>query len=258
MSLFSRSTHGVQLTPVGQKLYPEARKLLQQAEVVEDLLAQDSVYEAPVKLAISPTIAEFILPKMLVELEQQHKTHLALELSTSISRSARASVRSGNADLGIVAKDTGDAELDGLKEVPFFDCEIVVAVPLKHPWAKLKEIPLDLFLETPLVVRDPSANSRRVVSAKMDELGLELAPPVAELGDTKTVIETAVAECAPALLARIAVDHFAEDVVSRHVEGLRFPRQFVIVLPNSKEALAANARSLLRHLFIAHPSIPQE
>src|ERR1039458_8554383 len=53
-SLFNRSTHGVQLTAVGKKLYPEAQKLLKQAGVIEALLVKEDTHEAPVKLAGSP------------------------------------------------------------------------------------------------------------------------------------------------------------------------------------------------------------
>src|SRR3954451_23985624 len=61
-----RSPRGVTPTPAGRRLYLEARKLLAQADAIEELMAGLSDESAPIRLAASHTIAEFVLPEPLV------------------------------------------------------------------------------------------------------------------------------------------------------------------------------------------------
>src|SRR5215210_6507012 len=61
-TLLERSTRGVRPTPAGTRLYLEARRLLDQAERVEELMAGLSGEDVPIRLAVSPTIAEYVLP----------------------------------------------------------------------------------------------------------------------------------------------------------------------------------------------------
>ena len=60
--LLSRSPHGVTLTPAGRRLYPEARRLLDQAEVVEGMLADRPGGSDPIRLAVSHTCLLYTSP----------------------------------------------------------------------------------------------------------------------------------------------------------------------------------------------------
>ena len=247
--LLERSPRGVTLTPAGTRLYVEARKLLAQAEQVESLMAGLRGEEQPVRLATSHTIAEYVLPGPLVEFEQKHERHLSVELVIANSLVVRDLVREGRAEFGIAAVDAdGSASADGvLRELPFCDDAVVVAVPEGHPWERLKAIPLDQLVRTPMVMRDPSANTRRTIEAALEARGLALAPPLAEVGSTSAAKATAISEGAPVLLSRLAVRGNGERLVERPVEGVEFARRFVI-LTGAHATLRPAARALIDHL----------
>src|SRR5215207_10081896 len=116
--LLERSSRGVTPTPAGTRLYLEARKLLAQADAVEELMAGLSDEDAPIRLAASHTIAEFVLPEPLVAFE-------------------------GRAEFGIAAVDGHGEGAAPLRALPFIEDEVVVAVPRDHPWAALDSVPLD-------------------------------------------------------------------------------------------------------------------
>jgi DNA-binding transcriptional LysR family regulator len=101
--LFERSPSGVTLTEAGRRLYPEARKLLDQADVVAELLGRFGGGEGPVRLAVSHTIAEFHLAPELVAHQTGAGQHLAVELTAGNSQAVRGMVAEGRADLGIAA-----------------------------------------------------------------------------------------------------------------------------------------------------------
>ena len=245
--LLERSPRGVTLTPAGTRLYVEARKLLAQAEEVEALMAGLRGEEQPVRLATSHTIAEYVLPRPLVEFEQKGERHLSVELVIANSLVVRELVREGRAEFGIAAVDANSPPDGVLRELPFCDDEVVVAVPEDHPWARLDAVPVDELVRTPMVMRDPSANTRRTIEAALEARGRSLAPPLAEVGSTSAAKATAISEGAPVLLSQLAVRGNLEGLVERPVEGIDFARRFVILL-GAHETLRPAARALLDHL----------
>jgi len=245
--LLDRSPRGVTPTAAGTRLYVEARKLLVQAEAVDELMAGLSGDEPATRLAASHTIAEFVLPGPLVEFERRHERHLSVELIIANSVLVRELVRDGRAEFGIAALTSDAPAPDSLTEIPFCDDEVIVAVPAGHPWAALDEIDLTELVSTPLVLRDPNANTRRIVDAVLADKGLSLVAPVAEVGSTSAAKETVLAERAPALLSRLAIGDDDADLVQRRVGGLRFERRFVVLL-GAEETLGPTARALLQHL----------
>ena len=246
--LLERSPRGVTLTPAGTRLYVEARKLLAQAEEVESLMAGLRGEEQPVRLATSHTIAEYVLPGPLVEFEQKRERHLSVELVIANSLVVRDLVREGRAEFGIAAVDVEGSSPEGsLRELPFCDDAVVVAVPVGHPWEEFDAVPLEELVRTPMVMRDPSANTRRTIEAALEARGLTLAAPLAEVGSTSAAKATAISEGAPVLLSRLAVRGNGEGLVERPVEGIDFARRFVILM-GAHETLRPAARALIDHL----------
>lgn len=246
--LLERSSRGVVPTEAGRQLYEAARGLLAEADKVEALMEGLGADQAPVRLAASPTMAEVVLPPLLVELEGRHERHLSVELSVTNSAAARALVREGRAELGVIAAAGEGEATKGLCEAPFYDDEIVVAVPVGHPWAALEEVELAELATTRMVMRDPGASSRGIVSEALEPLGLALAPPLAEIGSTAAAVEMALAEEAPALLSSLALKApGGERLLPRRVAGLQLERHFVVV-HTGEEGLSTPARTLLGHL----------
>ncbi len=171
-----------------------------------------------------------MLPGPLVEFEQKRERHLSVELVIANSLVVRELVREGRAEFGIAAVDAGASPDGVLRELPFCDDAVVVAVPSGHPWEKLDAVPVDELVTTPMVMRDPSANTRRTIEAALESRGLALAPPLAEVGSTSAAKATAISEGAPVLLSRLAVRGNGDGLVERPVEGIDFARRFVILM----------------------------
>jgi DNA-binding transcriptional LysR family regulator len=169
---------------------------------------------------------------------------LSREGGASRSESA-ALVGEGRADLGAVAEPSSDGP--ALVKTPFCEDEVVVGVPEAHPWATADEVALDDFVRTSIIMRDPGANSRIVVDAALEALGVSLASPPAEIGSTTAAKATAVSERAPVLLSLRALEASSERLVVRRVAGLRFLRRFVL-LHAGEESLPSLARALYRFL----------
>lgn len=243
--LLSRSAGGVTPTVAGRAVYEEARKALAQIEVVENLMAGLDRVDRPIRIAASHTIAEHVLPERMASFEGK-SGHAAVELVIANSSTVTDLARRGHADIAIAALPPGEPPPDDA--IAYFDGEVAVAVPKAHKWAACKEVPLDEFLETALIMRDPRANTRRVVEATLEERGLELPPPLLEFGSTAAVKGAAARQGVPALLAKLAVDPNSDELAAKRVAGLRFVRRFVILVP-AGESLSAQGKAFLEHLL---------
>ena len=247
--LLTRSPRGVTTTPAGLRLYAAARRLLTDAESVEALMRGFTAQNAPVRVAASPTIADWWLPPALVSLESLHEHHVSVEVVTANSHVVRDLVRSGRSDVGLAAIDPTEADID-LNESVIWRDEIIVAVPIAHPWAGYAEIDPREFAATAVIRRDPTANASRVVDAAFVQAGLVPVEPLAEIGNNAAARAASLAECAPVLLPVIEVrDEPAGGLVAKRVAGMRFEREFSLVLAAGMNELSAPARTLAQHLM---------
>jgi DNA-binding transcriptional LysR family regulator len=117
----------------------------------------------------------------------------------------------------------------GVRELPLLEDEVVCAVPLAHPWARRRSITIREFARTPMVVRDPSSNARWTVDVGLRARGLTTAPPLVEAGTPQAALREAHARRAPVLLSRYVIR--SPDFVKLEIDGLSFPRSYVLVLP---------------------------
>jgi DNA-binding transcriptional LysR family regulator len=242
--LLERSPRGVAPTAAGRRLYPEARRLLHQADVVERVLESAPQEQAPIELAVSHTIAEFFLPPELVAYQADGRRP-PVQLTIANSSSVRRMVAEGRASIGIAASGPGREEgADELEELELLGDEVVVAVPKDHAWYRRKQIPQELFLSTPMVMRDLDAHVRRCVEAELAERGLSLAEPLIEAASTAVAKREALQRSAPVLLSALSIDEARDRLYRRPVEGLSFPRRFVVIC-RSLASLARQDRDFL-------------
>src|SRR5262245_38585826 len=228
--LLERSRRGVVPTAAGRRLYPEARRLLEQADVVERVLESAPRAQAPIELAVSHTIAEFFLPPELVAYQADGRRP-SVQLTIANSGAVRRMVAEGRASTGIAATGPeGEQEDDDhLEELDLLEDEVVLAVPQDHAWFRRKRVPQELFLSTPMVMRDQDAHVRRRVEAELAEHGLTLADPLIEAASTAVAKREALQRSAPVLLSSLSLDEARDRLYRRPIEGLRFPRRFVVV-----------------------------
>ena len=227
--LLERSRRGVAPTAAGRRLYPEARRLLEQADVVERVLESAPRAQAPIELAVSHTIAEFFLPPELVAYQADGRRP-SVQLTIANSGAVRRMVAEARASIGIAAAGPeGEDEADDLEELELLEDEVVLAVPQDHAWYRRKQIPQEPFLSTPMVMRDQDAHVRTRVEAELAERGLSLADPLIETASTAVAKREALQRSAPVLLSSLSLDEARDRLYRRSVEGLRFQRRFVVV-----------------------------
>jgi DNA-binding transcriptional LysR family regulator len=234
--LLERSPHGVTMTAAGERLYFHARRIASEMEELSGLLQEIRGGRDTVHLAISHTPAEFLMPKALV-LMRRH-TSAAVEVVIANSRVVKHMVGAGHAGVGVAACLTGET-LDGLTCVPLLDDEIVVAVPLGHPWARRRCIAAHELLATPIVLRDPEAHTRQAIDVALAEAGLGALEAACEVGSTQAAKDEAHELRLPTAMSRLALSA-ADRLEIVEIEGLRFERRFCVIHQPGALSVAAS------------------
>ncbi len=239
--LLQRSSHGVKLTPAGRRLYEEARRLLQQADRFEEVLAGVKHAGGPLRLASSHSATEALVAELLAREGHSRRVELVIGNSTVV----RDLVADGWADLGVAASRPNRTPYPGVRELPLADDAVICAVPSEHRWARRQRITAKEFQDTPMVMRDSGSNSRWTIEAVLREHEMTLPPPLAEAGTPQAAIREARARNAPVLLSRQVLR--GHDFHEIGVDGLAFPRQYVLLLPAYGEP-SESASSMMEEL----------
>lgn len=222
--LLTRSAQGVQMTAAGERLYPQARSLLAEAEQLTAALSQ-ARGKATVRLAISHTAAEFVMPQALVAMGRS--TSAAVEVLIANSRVVKAMVAAQQADVGVAACSREEG-VPGLVNLALLDDEIEIAVPLGHRWARRREISPAELMSTRIVLRDPGAHTRQVMDETLRAHGLQGLSAACEVGSTQAAKQQAHKMGLPTALSRLALSP-ADRLEPVRVRGLRFPRRFCVL-----------------------------
>ncbi|MGJ7517721.1 LysR substrate-binding domain-containing protein [Pseudomonas baetica] len=133
IDFLERGRRGVTPTPAGKALAQHARLLLQQAErMQQDLAEYAKGVKGQVRLLCNTTAITEHLPEILADFLCRHP-NLDIDLQEMPSLRIVHALRQGAADLGIVS-DAVDTH--ALETLPFRDDPLVLIMPVGHPLAE--------------------------------------------------------------------------------------------------------------------------
>jgi len=110
VQLFERDNRNVRLTAIGEDVVARARELLAAAtDLAEAARTATRPLSGPLRLGAIPTIAPYLLPRVLPALRRAHGD-LKLYLREDVTRALLERLRAGNLDVALIALpfDTGD------------------------------------------------------------------------------------------------------------------------------------------------------
>lgn len=130
VTLVERSRRVVRFTPLGNTVVAKAHRLLREAEELSDLVqASGKPLSGELRMSVIPTIAPFLLPRMLPRLRKERPS-LKLFLREEPSADALESLHHGRADCVLLALPFATGEVD--KETIAHD-KLFIAFPKDEP-----------------------------------------------------------------------------------------------------------------------------
>ncbi|MEO3892543.1 LysR family transcriptional regulator [Nonomuraea sp. B5E05] len=212
LPLVERTPRGSTLTAEGRMVAGWAAQVLAAAEeLMRAVQAVRHGEAAHLRVASSMTVAEYLVPRWLGEL-QNREPDVPVGLDVVNSADVAARVLAEDVELGFVE---GPSVPEGLDSRVVGTDRLVVVVAPGHPWARRRTVLRGAELAaTPLVVREPGSGTRETLDVAFR--GLHQASPRLELGSNAAVKGAAQAGAAPAVLSGYAVE--ADVATGRLVE----------------------------------------
>ena len=149
VTLVERSRRVVRFTPLGNSVVDKAHRLLREAEEMSELVrAAGKPLSGELRMSVIPTIAPFLLPRILPRLRQE-RPQLKLFLREETSDHAVESLHHGRADCVLLALPfaTGEVESETICHDQLF-----VAFPENDPRDPPAEIPAGMIDEGRLLL----------------------------------------------------------------------------------------------------------
>lgn len=149
VTLVERTKRRVMMTPLGAEVAARARRLLSAAGEIADLArAAAEPLSGPLDLGVIPTVAPFLLPKVLAKVRKAHprlKLHLVEDLTARLLERLAA----GELDLALIALPYRSPEIETLE---LGDDPFLLATPPGHPLAGHAQVPARELEKAPLLL----------------------------------------------------------------------------------------------------------
>jgi LysR family hydrogen peroxide-inducible transcriptional activator len=147
--LFERHPRGVKLTEIGTFFQVRA---IQIRDLVDDTFTQlnEASNQFQIRLAVIPTIAPFLLPKVLTLFAKKHPG-IKVQVQEDTTQNIVQLCKDGDIDIAIVALPIKEKYLE---TEPLFDDELILVIPKGHSLDKKKKIHLSDIQEFPFITLD--------------------------------------------------------------------------------------------------------
>jgi LysR family hydrogen peroxide-inducible transcriptional activator len=181
VALFERGKIEVAVTPVGERIVEQARRVLDELEGVKRIAqqAQDPL-AGPLRIGAIYTVGPYLFPR-LVPILHETAPQMPLVIEENYTARLRERLVAGELDAIIACLPF---EEPGVVTLPLYDEPFMVMVPASHAWAKRKSIVTgNLATETVLLLGAGHCFRDQVVAACPSCVG----PPAAEGGLQKAV-----------------------------------------------------------------------
>jgi DNA-binding transcriptional LysR family regulator len=226
----------LQLTEAGRMLFPCARRLLHQSNEIQDMISsyQDGIM-GHLRFACSTTAGKYILPQLAARFCKRYPG-IQVSILRCVSGDVARHLLDNEANLGIVSHETQDEHIEYQH---FFDDSIALIVPKNHPWAKLEAIEPDDLLKQPMIMREPSSGTRRMLLSELaqHDIGLDDLNVFMEIGNAEAIVWAVAAGHAVSFVSTLAITFPLElgQVVKVPVSGVDLRRKIYMIRKSLEE-----------------------
>lgn len=206
--LFERVRGEVKPTPVGVRVVAQARKVLAEAKLVEDLAHEGrDELAGPLRFGAIYTVAPYLLPQ-LVPVLRRLTPKMPLVIEENFTARLLEQLRDNELDVACIAVPV---ETQGLASWALYDEDFVVMLPADHRWAGETQIAARRLSEVPLLLLGPGHCFREQVIEACPKC-VDADGPMPQTGSSLETIRYMVAGgLGLTVLPRSSVENRAEE-----------------------------------------------
>jgi len=150
--LFERNRGEARPTPVGQRIIAQARRVLAEAKLIEDMAREGGdELSGPLRLGAIYTVGPYLLPN-LIPILRERAPLMPLVIEENFTVKLLEQLRDNELDVAILALPI---DTQGLGTWAVYDEDFVVLMPPDHRWINEKQIPAKKLAEEHLLLLGP-------------------------------------------------------------------------------------------------------
>lgn len=246
--LLDRLGRGAEATRAGQLLLSHATRMLQlQRETLQAMDSFQGRLAGDLHVAASTIPGEYVLPSLIGRFKEKFPD-IVISLLIGDSRAVVEWVTDGRAEVAVVGARLAHRGIEYRELMPD---ELVVAVPVGHPWHGKKEIGLADLRAEPMLLREQGSGTRAAFEAALAQAGQDLSAfrIVGEMGSTQAIKQAVKAGVGVSVISKRAVEEECRSglVWCLKLRDLKITRAFHIAThrDRSRSPLAEAFRSFL-------------
>ena len=200
--LFLRSPKFLTITPTGEILFERAKQIITlYQQTKQDILEHQNTIRGELKIGASFTIGEYILPLLLLDLQQEYPE---LELHVVIGNTEEIvhAVRLYEVDIGLIEGQTNEKDLS---VHPFMQDELFVISSNKHPLASKRDISIKDLQNQDWVTREVGSGTREYFNHMIRSNGLKVKS-LLTISSNQGIKETLINGNCMSLLSRSVIE----------------------------------------------------
>lgn len=217
--LFVRTTKEVELSRDGERLYDNARKMLQlEKNILRDFTKKDSGASQKIVVGASTVPGQYILPQILSLFSRTYPGN-QLELREADSMEVVRLVQQGQVEIGFTGTMTEDPScvFD-----PFYYDPLVIITPNIGRYQQYQEtgFPMESLYEEKWIVREEGSGTRREAERFLREMEMDVSrfQIVATISNQETIKKSVGAAMGISIISSAAVEDYV-----KQGSLLRFP-----------------------------------
>jgi DNA-binding transcriptional LysR family regulator len=203
--LLDRLGRGAEATAAGRLLLSHATRMLQlQREAHQAMDSFQGRLAGELLVAASTIPGEYVLPPLIGRFKEKFPD-IAITLLIGDSRVVVDWVAEGRAEVAVVGARLPHRGIDYRELMPD---ELVLVVPVGHPWHGKKEVGLEDLRAEPLLLRERGSGTRAALESALAQAGLDLSAfhIVGEMGSTQAIKQAVKAGVGVSVVSRRAVE----------------------------------------------------
>lgn len=242
--LFERTTKKMSLTPAGEILYKQVKKLFSIInETTNELQELKGVVHGDLKVGASLTIGEHFLPFVLANF---HKQFPLVNIHFKIYNSGQIIEKLNNREINVGFIESM-LSYPLFQQVPFAEDELIVIAPSDELMTDRDDITIEELFSLPFIIREKGSGTRQVMEDTFRKNHVDPAKLniILELEHTEAIKSAVEAGLGISILSKSAVIKELKLKTLRHlkIEEFRLFRSFYMVY--DEEALQVTSKKLI-------------
>ena len=237
-------------TAAGELLHKHATLLLEMKETAESEIEHfTGLKQGEISMGGSTIPGEYILPDLIGKFNKKYP-HLSVRLKIADSSEIENRVLAGQLEIGVIGSKSTHPNILSQQ---LWEDELVLAVPVDHPFARRKSVSLKELGETPFILREEGSGTLKILETYLrdsGEDGTNALQVSARFGSSTAVKEGIKSGLGLSILSARAIDTELKIGILKalKVKGLSMSRNFFLIR-NKLRIASPSCQAMLNFLL---------